>query len=444
MDPDSALQKANEEIYKRNFELSIRNRTLSALRALYAISMSTLDVSEVCQRIVDTIVKELNFSAALISLVDSNRNVLFTSAITKSASIDQAINLFGVPLSEITIPLDYANNLLVTAINTRERQISGNILDILIPRATQELSDEIEKLINVKTLIVYPLFLDNKILGTLTVGIPKKVDDLSRAENETLNELINVVSLAIDRAQLHESLRQANVRLQQLDKAKDEFVSLASHELRTPMTAIKSYVWMVLNKAGPVDPKAKQYLELVFNSTERLIHLVNDMLDISRIESGKIQLKLEPFDMLELLKQIVDEFKARAADKKITLSLEPSIHVPLITADRDKIMQVLENLVGNSLKFIGFGRAITLASQVSGNYLATSVTDTGRGISEEELGKLFTKFERGGAALTALSEPGTGLGLYLCKQYIELHKGTISVKSQVGQGSTFTFSLPLQ
>jgi len=107
-------------------------------------------------------------------------------------------------------------------------------------------------------------------------------------------------------------------------------------------------------------------------------------------------------------------------------------------------MQVLENLVGNSLKFTDSGGKITLTAKADQNFLETSVADTGRGISEDEISKLFTKFERGGSPLTTLSEPGTGLGLYLCKQYIELHKGTISVKSELGQGSTFTFTLPLQ
>ena len=298
-------------------------------------------------------------------------------------------------------------------------------------------------------------------IGLLVLGEKQSGDPYSHQDLQLLEIFAPEAAVAIQNSESYEEIRRFNITLQEeveratsdlqsaneklkiLDKAKDEFLSLASHELRTPMTAIKSYVWMVLNcKTGVQNPTSQKYLQLVFDSTQRLINLVNDMLDISRIESGKVQLRLEPFAVSDLMYQVMEEFKARAADKKITLALDPIQPLPSLTADRDKVLQVLENLVGNALKFTPSEGKITLTVARKENFIEFSVNDTGKGIAEADFPKLFTKFERG-APLTTLSEPGTGLGLYLCKQYVQLHKGTINVKSKVDQGSTFSFTLPL-
>lgn len=427
-------------------------QTIESLWRLEKIILDTLDFNQVVQNIVDCVLTELGYlqlgyRIVVLALADGQSSSLKRVSISQTEEAKKALEITPVPFHDIIIPLSDPENVCIKCLNDKQSHTTHDWKDILCPPYSVEEAHQVQQAIGIKTSMIFPVIYHGAARGVMIFSMVKDESEVSDSELDLLRGFTEIVGIAVQNARLYSDLQKtsadldsANKRLQQLDKAKDEFVSLASHELRTPMTAIKSYVWMVLNdKSGP---KTKDYLQLVFNSTERLIHLVNDMLDISRIESGRVQLKLEPFDMPELLKQVMDEFKARAADKKISLSLEPFASLPLITADRDKVMQVLENLVGNSLKFTESGGKITLASTVTGNYLETSVTDTGRGISEDELDKLFTKFERG-AALTALSEPGTGLGLYLCKQYVELHKGTISTKSKLGQGSTFTFSLPL-
>ncbi|MFA6519179.1 MAG: ATP-binding protein [Candidatus Shapirobacteria bacterium] len=438
------LAKANEEIYKQNFELSLRNKTLSILKILYSISISTLDVNEVSQQIVDTIAAQMNFPAVLISLVDPDGQSLRPSAITKSESIQNAISIINKPLSELIIPLDYRNNLVVNAVKTNERQITSNLLDILDPLVPQDPADAIAKIVNINTLIIYPLSINNKAIGAMTLGISKEIDDLSRGEKETLDQLIDVVSIAIDRARLHQNLKLANDHLKELDKLKDEFVSLASHELRTPMTAIKGYVWMVQNgKAGDITDTAKKYLEIVYSSTERLIHLVNDMLDISRIESGRFQLHPETFDFSELVTQIQTEFSAKASEHQMTWHTDIDPSQISINADKDKILQILENLVGNAFKFTPDQGFVSLQATVKDNFLRVSISDSGRGIAAEDIPKLFTKFTRLGEGLPTLAKPGTGLGLYLSKQFVELHHGQVFVESELNKGSTFTFTIPL-
>lgn len=425
----------NEEIYKQNFELSIRNKTLSILRSLYAITMSSLEVQEVSQRIVDTIAKELGFTAVLVSLIDESTRQLFTAAITQSPTIIQAIQLTGKPLNELVIPMDFPDNLIVNAIKSNQRQITSNLLDIVDPLVSQATADEMENITGIKTIIIFPLVLGNKKIGALTVGLPKKVDDLSRAEKETLDQLIDVVAIAIDRAQLHQ-------RLKLLDKLKDDFVSVASHELRTPMTAIRSYTWMALNKSTSLDEKTRDYLSKVYTSTERLIHLVNEMLDVSRIESGRVRLKPESVNLVQLAQDVQTEFQARSQEQNLNIIINAPKSLPEVKADREKIHQVFENLVGNAFKFTPPGGTVTITLSNTEKNIQIAISDTGHGISTEDLPKLFAKFGMLENTLTPISGSGTGLGLFICKQYIELHGGQIWADSTLGQGSTFTFTLP--
>ena len=439
----SVLEETNKEIYKQNYELAVRNKTLSVLRSLYAITVSSLTLPEIAQSIVDSIVKELSFTACLITLIDAKEKRLKLLAMTQNPQMIRALELMGKPLSEIAIPLDFEDNLIIQAIKSKQMESTGNLFDILIPEATQETADQIEKITGIKTILTYPLFIEGKELGALTVGIPKKEKELSRPEQESLDELINVVAVALDRARLHDELRQANEQLKALDKLKDDFVSLASHELRTPMTAIKSYTWLVLNnKAGPLDPKAKEYIDRVYQSSERLIHLVNDMLDISRIESGRVQLRIVPFDVSKLFEDIKNEFQARVAEKSLMLETTCDTTIT-VQGDREKIHQVLENLIGNSLKFTPPEGKIVVSAKRVDSTIEVSVHDTGKGIDPQDKQRLFKKFGSITTSLISIPEKSTGLGLYICKQYVELHGGKIWAESQEGKGSTFTFTLPI-
>lgn len=445
------LTKANEAIYKQNVELAIRNKTLSVLRNLSEITMKTTGVQEVTQHIVDIISHELNLAGALICLVDPKAHVLKIGAITQTPKIKDSFSQVGKPLDEVAISLDDTSNLAINAMNDKEQKITGNLLDLLTPAADQIAADAIERVTGIKTIIIYPLFFAERALGVLCLGLAKSVEDLSRTEKETLHEVINVVSIAIDRAELMENinktnkdLEKANEKLELLDKLKDEFVSVASHELRTPMTAIKSYVWLALNgRGGSIDQKAREYLIRVYNSIERLIHLVNEMLDISRIESGRVTLNRTQFDMKKLIDDAMREFQAKATELYLSLSFECPEALPSVYADREKIYQVLENLVGNACKFTNSGGRITITAKVVGDIIEVSVADTGKGIKKEDMSKLFVKFSRLEHSLVTIAGSGSGLGLYIFRQYVELHGGKIWATSEEGKGSVFTFTLPV-
>lgn len=241
-------------------------------------------------------------------------------------------------------------------------------------------------------------------------------------------------------------LADANRKLKIVDQIKDDFVSIASHELRTPMTAIRSYAWMALHRSDvPLSKTLEKYIVRVLISTERLINLVNDLLNVSRIESGRIEINPEPIDVLSLIKDIVDEVYYSKSEEKNIQFVVLEKPMPKVFADPEKLRQVFLNLVGNSLKFTPNGGKITFDFFTDGKVVEISVSDTGVGISKEDLSKLFHKFSRLDNSYTAAATSGgTGLGLYISKNLVELMHGKIWVRSEgTGKGSIFTVALPV-
>jgi len=228
----------------------------------------------------------------------------------------------------------------------------------------------------------------------------------------------------------------------QLDKMKDEFVSVASHELRTPMTAIKGLLSMIFEgDFGQINNDLKDPLKDVATSTERLIELVNDMLDVSRIESGRLKFTITEAPLIEVIREVTSLLEPLANEKSIRLGSDYRGQA-IIKADINKVKEILNNLVGNALKFTDTG-SITISAELNNNLIYVSVVDTGLGISPEDQKKLFSKFSQ--ISTQELGRPkGTGLGLYISREFARKMGGDLWIaKSQLGQGSTFTFSVPL-
>lgn len=438
--PTEAVDVA-KQLYEQNFQLAIHNKTLGVISKLYEITMSTLNVHDVCQRIVDTLVTELNFQAVILNVLQEEKRQLCPFAITQTGEVLESLKLLGKTLEEICLSLDEPGNLVSKAMRDNERQITGNMLDILTPLCAQATADEIENKTGVKTIIIYPVALGQKMIGSLVVGLGKKADDLSKAEKQTLEEVINLIAIAIERAQLHESVEKANEELKALDKLKDEFLSMASHELKSPMNAVKNYLWMALNK-GKDDPvRLNDYLTIAYESIQRLIALVNDLLDVSRIESGRVTLDIKPLDLAKVITETIGIFEPQAKAKGLSLVC-PALSTVSIKADDNKLREILNNFVSNGIKYTMQG-SVTISTEEKGDMIRINITDTGTGLTPEDQTKLFQKFSRVNSSYKELATvEGTGLGLYISKQFVEMMGGTLGVTSEVGKGSTFWFELP--
>lgn len=227
------------------------------------------------------------------------------------------------------------------------------------------------------------------------------------------------------------------------DRSKSEFISTVSHELRTPLTSIKGYVDLILlGSVGEVTPMQKSFLDVVRANSNRLVDLINDILDISRVETGRIVLNMEPIAIGELVDEVTESARAEIERKHLQLDVQVPSDLPLVHADRKRIVQVLNNMVSNAYKYTREGGHIAVAAGCSDGFLQVSVTDSGVGISKEDLKKLFTRFFRADNPLRD-EVGGTGLGLAISKSFVELHGGEMWVESEVDVGSTFHFTLPL-
>lgn len=233
--------------------------------------------------------------------------------------------------------------------------------------------------------------------------------------------------------------------IERLSRAKSEFISIASHQLRSPLTAIKGYISMLLEGTyGELTERTKKPIENVSQSSERLIKLVNDLLSISRIEAGKIEMKLEKTSLEDIISEVVEELMIEAKNKNIYLKWEkPKKTLPETLLDKDKIRQVLSNVVDNAIRYTKKG-GVNIKLKPQNSKLKIEVIDTGAGMTHEELDKMFESFSRGVAG-TRLYTEGVGLGLYISRKFLEMHNGKIWAESKGrNKGSTFHIEIPIK
>ncbi len=274
---------------------------------------------------------------------------------------------------------------------------------------------------------------------TLEARVAEKTENLTRAY-ERLQ--ISNRSLALANRELEE----ANRKLKEIDQMKSDFISIVSHELRTPLTSIKAFTELITMKPGMQADKRNRLLAIINNETDRLTRLINDVLDLSKIETGHFSWHMERLAMGDIVRASIAGIQSLADNKGVSIALD-GLHrsLPLVLGDRDRLMQVITNILSNSIKFTPRGGGITIAvncEESPERQIVVSISDTGVGIPEEDHELIFEKFRRSGDILTSNIE-GTGLGLAITRQIVSYHGGRIWVKSKPGEGSTFTFTLPL-
>lgn len=336
---------------------------------------------------------------------------------------------------------------------------------------TKKILDFLTKL-NVS--ILAPLNVKGKTIGLLVLG-PKESGDMYNDEDFQVLEIIGAqAAVSIDNSRLYSEVKDFNEKLEQkvedatvelrstnselkdmneklvtayeklhqLDRAKTEFISIASHQLRTPLTSIKGFISLLLDGTyGRIPKVTRDVLEKVFISNERLIKLVEDLLNISRIESGKLVFRFEKNDITKLAKDVVDSFELAAKNKKLKLEYRaPKKKIPAIYFDNDKMREVISNLVDNSIKYTKKGTVGVTVEELN-NQVRVIISDSGMGIAKEEIRYIFEKFQRGKDSSTTHTE-GVGLGLYVCEKIINSHNGKIWAESDgLEKGSRFIIGL---
>lgn len=239
-----------------------------------------------------------------------------------------------------------------------------------------------------------------------------------------------------------EHLAAETKRVNEVNRLKTEFVTLVSHELQTPLTSITGYVELLLEgQVGTLAEAQREYLGIVKRNAERLVALIHDLLDISRIEAGKVELKRTALDLVPLIQEVARSLRPQIEAKGQRLSIDLAEALPALSGDADRVTQILTNLLSNAHKYTPPGGSITITAQAEEGRVRVDVQDTGIGLSPDDQSRLFTKFFRAQHGATQ-GVGGTGLGLAITRALAELHGGEITVTSALGQGSTFSFTLP--
>lgn len=241
---------------------------------------------------------------------------------------------------------------------------------------------------------------------------------------------------------LYKELQKRVEELTNANRAKDEFLSIVSHELRTPLTSLTGFLSVLLEEeAGPISEQQRKFLGIAKQSASRLNLIISDLLDVSRIESGRLNLEMGECSLHDILQTSFEGLKASAAIKGLQLRLHSLPALPEIWGDPSRLQQVVDNLVSNAIKFTDCGGEIDVIGEEKGDFLQVSVRDTGPGLSSEEQSKVFDMFYQADAS-TRRSAGGAGLGLAIARGIVNMHGGQIMVQSEKGQGATFTFLIP--
>ena len=292
-----------------------------------------------------------------------------------------------------------------------------------------------------RALLAVPLVREDHLIGGLTV-FRKTPGEFAADTVDLLKTFATQSSLAIQNARLFREIAQKSRELEVASQHKSEFLASMSHELRTPLNAIIGFSDVLLQGMfGETNDKQTEYLRDILASGQHLLSLINDILDLSKIEAGRMELDLADFDLPSAIDDALLLMRERAGRRGITLERHVDERVGEIHADQRKVKQVLLNLLSNAVKFTPEGGRIDVRAGLANGTAEISVTDTGIGIAAEDHDAVFEEFRQVGKA--DKKAEGTGLGLALCRKFVELHGGRIWVTGQIGAGSTFTFTLPL-
>ncbi|MBU1149165.1 GAF domain-containing sensor histidine kinase, partial [Patescibacteria group bacterium] len=310
----------------------------------------------------------------------------------------------------------------------------------------------INRILNIGSIVAVPIYSESEVIGVIDFVLEKPDGQITKQEIEMMKAIADQTGIVATNLRLFDQIQKANSELEevnkhlrQLDEAKSEFISIASHQLRTPMTGIMGYLSMLTSgDFGKINPRIDSILHNLLNASKRMIRLINLFLNVSRIESGKFNLDLAKIDLAKLIDSEVHEVINIAKEKGLKLSFrKPDKQLPPVTADESKLADVILNIIDNAIKYTPQGSITVTVDKHLDNEVIVKVKDTGMGINPEEAHKLFGKFSRG-EGMSRVNPDGSGLGLFIAKRIVEAHDGNIWAESLgKGKGSIFQFVLPI-
>jgi GAF domain-containing protein len=415
-----------EEVQARTEDLqeSLEQQTATA-EVLSVMSRSKFDLGPILQSVVDTAARLCRAEQAAIYRLEDDAYRL------AAFSLDSQ----HLEVEKETIYRAGPGTVVGRAAMTRQ---AVQIEDVLVDPLYQQ-KDEM-RAVGIRSVLGVPLMRDGEAIGV--IGVARfRVEPFTGREIELVTTFTDQAVIAIENVRLFDEIQEKSHQLEEASKHKSQFLANMSHELRTPLNAILGYTELIVDGVyGETPEKVLNALQRITTNGKHLLGLINDVLDLSKIEAGQLTLTLTDYSMKDVVHSVYSAIEPLAAEKKLSFKAEIAPDLPAGHGDERRLTQVLLNLVGNAIKFTDAGDVVIKASQRDGIF-SVAVCDTGPGISEDDQKKLFQEFQQADSSTTK-KKGGTGLGLAISKKIVEMHGGRIWLESQVGKGSTFAFTVP--
>lgn len=430
------------ELNQAQDDLDRRLRSLDALQKTSRQISTTLEENEIFYRLERALDIDLPFDKNLVLIYNQEHQL--------QSRIELGFLKKDIPYMISNLNKDTDLLAALREGNTFSSQISP-----------QQRKESIANLFNAEHFVLSPILTKTGIIGILFVGSVSGSFIITEGDEELISILANQIGQSLENARLFEEvfltsqslenkvqertsqLETALTEVQNINELKSDFISAVSHELRTPLTSIKGYASLLMTgKLGEIPDSVKQRLEKINHHSDNLVHLINELLDIARIESGKVEMNIRRCSLKALVENVYDLLMPQLKEKNINWQVDCSESIPEIYLDSTQIERVFINLISNAIKFTPEGGTITVKMLLNTDNVTVEVTDTGIGIDADSINKLFNEFYRVENEINQ-NVQGTGLGLSLVKKIIEAHQGKIWVTSEIDQGTSFHFALPL-
>jgi signal transduction histidine kinase len=440
------IEHITEEMYRRNKELADTNKTLSLLRTIDALVLeSHASLKMVCEHIAEAITQAADYP--------------FVGLFTRASHSKDDMRLYGwsgknwqsdAPIViKQPVHLNLNDEWLADPISSRLISLDGMSAEELahfVDYPAPSIARILHKM-PLKSMYQIKLRVRRRLVGVLVVGFYSPSEAVASSDTLLVERLSESIGVALDNKLLFEEnrhvlrqLRESNAKLRALDEAKDDFVSMASHQLRTPLTSVKGYVSMVLEgDAGEINEAQAKLLTQAYYSSQRMVYLIADLLNVSRLRTGKFVIDSSPVNLADLVEQELEQLKETAATRQLELIYKKPHNFPTLMLDETKIRQLVMNFTDNAIYYTPAKGKITIQLEDKPQTVELRVIDNGIGVPRSEQPHLFTKFYRAGNARKARPD-GTGLGLFMAKKVIIAQGGSLIFESKQGKGSTFGFT----
>ncbi|MDM8527011.1 ATP-binding protein [Anaerolineales bacterium HSG24] len=427
------------EAYRHNLEKLVVDRTyrLESIATLSGLLNMILDVNQLLTELVSQIMEGFGFDYANVYLLEGEGEGEGEGE-TGELVIAEGAGDVGQKLKEQEYRLSIGQGIIGHVAATNKPFMSNNV-------AETDIFIHIPLIPDTKSELAVPLRKAGKLLGVLDIQ-SRQLDHFTSEDVSMIQSLADQTAVAIDNVRLLTERQATIIKLQEVDQAKSQFITMMSHELRTPLNAINGFSeLLMLGISGELPSQAQGDVQLIYNNGQHLLELINGILDISMMESGQIQIAPESLDPMEIIGAVLESLRPSVKDKPISIVTDIPETLPSVYADQTRLKQILLNLAGNAIKFTKEGIITISVRQEAENMVDTpkirfSIRDTGIGIPVDKVDTIFVSFQQADMS-DARSYGGTGLGLTICKQLVELHGGEIGVQSEEGVGSEFWFTM---